>query len=275
MIIDGRAVAKEILLNVKERASAFAKPPHIIAVVTSDTPATRSYLSIKEKRAVDAGCVLEVLSLPEDTSTSTLCSTILSEVVPKADAIIVQLPLPEGLDTQQVCDTIPLVKDADILSSAARAVFAHAPESLVPPVVGAVRAILEQGSIAVAGKKIAVLGAGFLVGAPVATWCTKQGGQVTIVTKESGDLAGALKDADIIVSGMGVPHLITPSIIKEGVVLIDAGTSESGGAIVGDADPACAEKCTLFTPVPGGVGPIAVALLFENVVALLERTTNS
>ena len=84
----------------------------------------------------------------------------------------------------------------------------------------------------------------------------------------------ALAQADIIVAGAGVPHFIKPEMLKEGVVLIDAGTSESGGTIVGDADPSCANKCSLFTPVPGGVGPLAVAKLFENAVTLAERTMN-
>jgi methylenetetrahydrofolate dehydrogenase (NADP+)/methenyltetrahydrofolate cyclohydrolase len=95
------------------------------------------------------------------------------------------------------------------------------------------------------------------------------------VTLESGDLSASLRGADLIVSGAGSPHLVKPDMLKEGVVLIDAGTSESGGAIVGDADPACADKCSLFTPVPGGVGPLAVACLFDNVVTLAERTTKS
>jgi methylenetetrahydrofolate dehydrogenase (NADP+)/methenyltetrahydrofolate cyclohydrolase len=95
------------------------------------------------------------------------------------------------------------------------------------------------------------------------------------VTSKSDDLSALLGAADIIVSGAGSPHLITPDLLKEGVVLIDAGTSESGGVIAGDADPSCASKCSLFTPVPGGVGPLAVACLFENAVTLVERTTNS
>ena len=94
------------------------------------------------------------------------------------------------------------------------------------------------------------------------------GAEVSVVTKESGDLS-LLTDADIVISGAGVPGLIRPEHLKEGVVLIDAGTSESGGAIVGDADPACAEVASVFTPVPGGVGPVAVACLFRNVAALL------
>ncbi len=277
MILDGRALAKDILVQVKARANALARPPHIVAIVTSETPATKSYLSIKEKRAEDAGCVLEVVRLPGDASTAALRAAVLAV---RADAVIVQLPLPENVATVDVCDAIPLSKDADVLSAAARAAFENAEGALLPPVVGAIRKILEFRSVNMAGKRSVVVGGGFLVGAPAARWLKRQGATVEVVTKESGNLSVALAAADIVVSGAGAPHLITPDMLNDGVVLIDAGTSESGGAIVGDADPACAERCSLFTPVPGGVGPVAVACLFENAVALAslrgetERTTN-
>ncbi len=271
MILDGRALAKDILVQVKARAAALGRAPRIAALVTSETSATKSYLGIKEKRAADAGCTLEIMRFPEDVSTGALAAAVRAAY---ADAVIVQLPLPENVAATDVCDAIPLSKDADVLSRAARAAFENAEGALLPPVVGAVRKILEFGNVNVAGKRAAVIGAGFLVGAPVAAWLKRQGALVEVVTKESGDLSAALHAADIIVSGAGAPHLITPAMLSDGAVLIDAGTSESGGAIVGDADPACAERCSLFTPVPGGVGPVAVACLFENAVALAEKTTN-
>ena len=277
MILDGRALAKDILAQTKARAAALARAPRIVAIVTSETPATKSYLSIKEKRAADAGCVLEIVRFREDVHTAALRDAVLAA---HADAVIVQLPLPENVAAAEVCDAIPLSKDADVLSAAARAVFENSEQALLPPVVGAVGKILEFGSVKVAGKRSVVIGEGFLVGAPVALWLKRQGATVEVVTKESGDLSAALAAADIVVSGAGTPHLITPAMLKDGVVLIDAGTSESGGAIVGDADPACAAQCSLLTPVPGGVGPVAVACLFENAVALAslgteaEKTTN-
>lgn len=281
MIVDGRALAKEMLARVKARAGALAKVPRVIALVTSETPATKSYLSIKEKRAIDAGCVLDLVRLPEDASTAALCAAVRAAAQSSpgspdaAEAIIVQLPLPVTVDTKEVCDAIPLAKDADVLSSAARAAFLDTKDALVPPVVGAIRTVLASGNVEVAGKRAVVMGAGFLVGAPVAQWLRSQGAAVEVLTKESGNSAAVLGTADIVVSGAGSPHFITPDLLKEGVVLIDAGTSESGGIIVGDADPACAPQCSLFTPVPGGIGPIAVATLFENIVTLAEKTTHT
>jgi len=274
MILDGRALAKEVLARAKARAELLPHPPRVLALVANETPATKSYLAIKAKRAADAGCILEVRQFPESVSAEELQSVITQS---DADAIIVQLPLPSGIDTKEVCDTIPIEKDADILSSASRTqsemMDIRCP-SLLPPVVGAVQKILEFGKVKTKGKKVVIIGAGFLVGAPAALWLTRQGAHVTVLTRTSEDFTAARSAADIIISGAGSPHLIKPDMIKEGVVLIDAGTSESGGALAGDADPACAAKCSLFTPVPGGVGPLAVACLFENVVTLAERAMN-
>ena len=273
MIIDGRALANDVLARAKARADALGKAPRVAAVVTSETPATRSYLSIKAKRAVDAGCVLDVVRFPESTPTEIL-SVMLESLV--ADAALGQLPLAPSVNTKAVCDAIPVSKDADVLSDAARKKFErNDADALLPPVVGAVREIFARHGVSVKGKKAVVIGEGWLVGKPVATWLMQQGAEVETVTLESGNLQEALKRVDIVVSGAGSPHLIKPQMLKEGTVLIDAGTSESGGEVVGDADPVCAHVCSLFTPVPGGVGPLAVACLFENAVILAERATNS
>jgi methylenetetrahydrofolate dehydrogenase (NADP+) / methenyltetrahydrofolate cyclohydrolase len=258
MIVDGKKVAAEILVRTRARAEKLVRRPLVVALVGEETPSTKSYLKIKAARAANAGCDFEVRTYPSDYA--------------DADAVIIQLPLPDSVDARAACDAIPLKKDADVLSRAARTKFEQGElGTLLPPVVAAIKEILERGGVGVVGKEVVVIGSGFLVGAPAAVWLAQQGGRVTVATRET-DLTQALKDADIIIAGAGVPGLIKPEMIKEGVVLIDASTSESNGVIVGDADPACAEKCALFTPVPGGVGPVAVACLFENVLFLSEKT---
>ncbi len=304
--IDGKSMAQEILARAKTRASLLPYPPKVTILVTDETPATKSYLSIKEKRARDAGCVLNIIRLSKNISTAALRAAVLSA---DADAIIIQLPLPASIDTKYVCDSIPTNKDADVLSDFSRNPTKLDPQrsdlsersdlcgslvgpKLLPPVAGAVREIFIKYNVDANNKKAVVIGNGWLVGNPCAVWLKEQGADVSVITRgsvtarsaparsdlsERSDLAGDLPDlaeliltADIIISGAGSPHLIKPEMLKEGVILIDAGTSESGGAIVGDADPSCIEKCSLFTPVPGGIGPIAVALLFENVITLAE-----
>lgn len=262
MIVDGRKMAEEVLARARARAEKLHRRPIVLWYVASEpTPATRSYLKIKERSAEAAGCDFV------ETKNPTFLST--------ADAGIIQLPMPAGLE--HLLSVIPLGKDADVLSASAREKFERGDtDALLPPVAGAVCEIFSQNGINPKGKKAVVIGKGFLVGAPVATWLTQQGADVYVIDNPS-DFAGAravLAHADIIVSGAGSPHFIKPEMIKDGVVLIDAGTSESGGALAGDADPSCAEKCSFFTPVPGGVGPLAVACLFANAVTLAERAMN-
>ncbi|MDD3531255.1 MAG: bifunctional 5,10-methylenetetrahydrofolate dehydrogenase/5,10-methenyltetrahydrofolate cyclohydrolase [Candidatus Pacebacteria bacterium] len=262
MIIDGRVLAKEVLARARARAEALPRRPRVVAFVApNETAATRSYLAIKAKSATLAGCDFETRDIQITDRPSQYFDI-------DADAIIVQLPLPADIATKEILDAIPLEKDADVLSSTART-----QSMLLPPVVGAVKEIFDTYHIETKGKHAVVVGNGYLVGAPAATWLRAEGAEVEVVERPTDNLAETLLTADIIVSGTGSPHLIKPEMLKEGVVLIDAGTSESSGKIVGDADPACAAKCTLFTPVPGGVGPLAVAKLFENVVTLAERAT--
>lgn len=273
MIVDGRALAKEVLRSAKERAEKLARAPHVLVIVANETAATKSYLAIKKARAEDAGCTLEELRFdPHTATTEELRTAVLAT---DADAIIVQLPLAERMDTRVVCDAIPIEKDVDVLSTGARMLFeADASDALIPPVALAVGKILEFGNVDPKGKKSVVVGAGWLVGKPCATYLSHAGADVSHLTLESGH-TDMLKEADILIAGAGSPHFIKPEMLKEGVVLIDAGTSESNGELAGDADPDCAEKCLLITPVPGGVGPLSVACLFENVVTLAERAMNS
>ncbi|HUQ30031.1 MAG TPA: bifunctional 5,10-methylenetetrahydrofolate dehydrogenase/5,10-methenyltetrahydrofolate cyclohydrolase [Candidatus Paceibacterota bacterium] len=269
MIVDGKAIAADILARTKARAGKLASAPRVIALVANETPATASYLKIKSRFASEAGCQFEIQKFPEDVTAAALRT---AAATTNAAALIIQLPLPSHIDPRDVCDAIPGSKDADVLSGAARELFATgALATLLPPVVAAIQEILVREGVVVQEKNAVVIGEGWLVGKPAAAWLMQQGAQVTVVTEASENFAAALRAADLIISGAGAPALIKPDMIKEGVVIIDAGTSESDGALMGDADPACAEKCALFTPVPGGVGPIAVACLFQNAVTLAER----
>lgn len=256
MIINGKEIAQKILEEVRAQT-----PPGVIvrAVTVAPTLATRSYLKIKERAAVEAGMTLEVVSLPDNASIDEVCTAVQA---PGADAVIVQLPLPEDLDESYILASIPMSKDADVLSPLAREEGV-----LLPPVAGAVREILAFANVDSRGKRAVVIGKGVLVGGPVSAYLAKSGALVETYDKD--DFApSVLKNADIIVSGAGVPSLITPEMITEGVVLIDAGTSEQGGEVVGDADPRCASVASVYTPVPGGVGPVSVACLFKNVLEL-------
>jgi len=268
MIVDGRTIASDILRDTARRVGRLGRTPTVRAITCAPSPATLSYLRIKERRAHEAGMELSVVTLPDTATEEDFIEAVLA---PGADAVIVQLPLPEHLDTARIVDAIPAHLDADVLSAERYNAFLHAESEVLPPVVLAVQEILERSDVSLYEKRAVVVGSGKLVGRPVASWLVRQGAEVLVVTNVE-DSKDVLRDADIVVLGAGKPSLLKPDMIKEGVVLIDAGTSESGGQMVGDADPLCAQKSSVFTPVPGGVGPVAVACLFRNVATLLERT---
>lgn len=268
MNIDGRQLASDMLRSVKDELGS--RTPTVRAVVMEPTPVTESYLIIKTEKAEEAGMRLEVVRLPRGTSEQAFIDEVRA---PGADAVIVQLPLPPGMDEQRILDAIPLEKDADALSNLAYERFLNdEKDALLPPVAGAVAAILQKSGIEVAGRRAVVIGSGRLVGAPVHAWLAREGADVTVLTQETFEgKKHLLKEAELVVSGAGSPHLVTPDLLREGVVLIDAGTSESDGVIVGDFSPECARSASIYTPVPGGVGPVAVACLFQNVAELLTR----
>jgi methylenetetrahydrofolate dehydrogenase (NADP+)/methenyltetrahydrofolate cyclohydrolase len=269
MIVDGRAIAADILEETKARAAKLGRVPLVRAITANPSPATLSYLKIKAAKAADAGMRLEVVTLPDGAPYAAYEEALRS---PGADAIIVQLPLPEGIDSESLVNSIPLTLDADVLSLYATSAFMNQERGAVlPPVVAAIAEVFSRTSTAVTGRRAVVVGQGKLVGKPAAVWLNQQGADVIVITKESIDRS-AIAQADILVLGTGSPGIVGPNDCKDGVVLIDAGTSEQGGQMVGDADPACAQKAAVFTPVPGGMGPIAVACLFRNVVILLERS---
>lgn len=265
MIIDGRAIAREILAETKARALRLSTQPSFLAVAVAPLPATESYLKMKHEQAASVGIQMNVRTY-EHATTAKLVE-MLSQV--EEDAVIVQLPLPESIDMRAVLDAIPLGKDADVLATRTRESSA-----LMHPVAAAIQEILTRASIDPRGKHVTVVGKGWLVGAPAAAWLRSVGAEVTVVTRDDGDLATALVGAAIVISGAGVAGLVTKELIQPGAVVIDIGTSELGGSIVGDVSPEVAEIASVFTPVPGGVGPITVACLLKNVVTLAEWTTN-
>ena len=260
-IIDGKAIADRIVERVKKRAEALPEEPSFLAIAVAPSAATQSYLRMKQRQAKRAGIRMEV-RVYDETNTERLIEIL--EQAPE-DAVIVQLPLPENIDTRRVLDAIPPRKDADVLSSRTRK-----EKILMHPVAAAIRSVLAERNLDPKGRKATVVGQGWLVGAPAADWLRMAGATVTTVTKDTGTLGQACRDADIIVTGAGVAGLITPDQVRPGTAVIDIGTSELGGSIAGDVDPEVSRVAGLFTPVPGGVGPITVAHLFENVVTLAE-----
>src|SRR3989344_1220655 len=170
MIFDGRKIAEEILAATRAKVATLGRMPIVRAVVVSPTPATESYLKIKSARAKDAGTELEIVRLSDSAITDEVISAVQKA---GSDAVIVQLPLPAHIDATRVLDAIPVGQDADVLSRAARTLG-----TLSPPVVAAVKEILERNRVDLKGKKAVVVGSGWLVGEPVAEWVPRMAARV-------------------------------------------------------------------------------------------------
>ena len=201
------------------------------------------------------------------------CVNAVEELAHYCDGVVVQLPLPESIAVERVLNSVPKEKDADMLSQKMYELFKRGKTDLLPAVVSAIRFIGERYALSYAQKKVLVVGEGRLVGKPVAHWLSLQGARVWVVTKKDSQesFERFARDADIVVLGAGVPGILTPSMVKEGVVIFDAGTSEEAGVLKGDASPECSQKASLFTPVPGGIGPLTVTALFNNLLKLIVR----
>ncbi len=269
MIVDGKKIRDEIKAELKKEVGFLALRPQLALVQVGTDPASTKFVSMKRAFAEEIGVACIFRQLPEATTTEELQREIsVLNADPRVNGIVVQLPLPAHIDTDAVIEAIHPGKDPDSLRT-----FSEEERGVPPPVAGAVEEILDRNGITPEGLQAVVIGYGRLVGKPVAQWLVDRGAHLHVVDEhtEARRRDALLGNADIIVSGAGVPGLLKPEMVKQGVILIDAGTSETGGKLVGDIDPRCAEKAALYTPVPGGVGPITVAIIFKNLLLLIGR----
>lgn len=267
MIIDGKKIAEERTRALRARVLERGTPLSLAIISIAPNFATEKYLNIKRRVAEVLGIELSVHALNEAATTEGVIAEI-KKAAPLHHGIVLQLPYPEHIDIERVLAELPRNRDVDAIGGEAVAAMERGDWQIMPPVVGAIADIIREHAVVLAGKHVVVVGHGRLVGKPAALWAVQQGAVVTTITKESADYSASVAAADVLILGAGVPGLIIPEVIKEGVVIFDAGASEDSGRLVGDADPACASKASLFTPVPGGIGPITVVKLFENLLTL-------
>ncbi len=259
MIVNGTALAENVYAALARTVAQMERSPHLTVITCAPSFATEKYIGLKRRKAADVGIRVNVIELPETLTTSDMVAVVM-RAAPHTDGIIVQLPLPAHIETDAVLAAIPPALDVDGMQYGMRG------EGHLPPVVAAMEEIVVHERLSLIGASVVVVGHGRLVGQPAAVWAVAKGGVVTVLDKDSTNQAAAIAAADVLILGTGVAGLITPAMIKEGVVIFDAGTSEVGGELRGDADPGCAAKAALLTPVPGGIGPLTVAALLRNVV---------
>lgn len=281
-IVDGNALAGALFEELEKKAARLAKKPRLCVVHFSQKGEESSFVRKKLEAGKKIGVSVRLRALPQDISANELrrrLNTLVHEA--RCDGIVVQLPLPKSLDTNRykILRIIPETMDVDCISEkwlgrlqSGRTTLQgrHGSASFLPPVVGAIERMLKEASVEVSGKRVVIVGWGSLVGKPAAAWFLNQGATVTVTTKSEPHLAEITRGADILVTGTGSPGLITNDMVGEQAVILDAGTSEQAGSVTGDAAfEELKDKVSLITPVPGGIGPLAVAVLLRNLVSLV------
>lgn len=263
-LVDGKKIAQEIANVVTKDVSTLGFKPTMMVFACEPNFETQKYLALKKAKAEALGIGLEVVLLPKQSTTAEVVSVI-KGAVPKTNGIVVQLPLPVQIDTEAVLAAVPASHDVDAFN------YRYGKSSVLPPVVGAIAEISKVHQLDWKNKQVVIFGSGRLVGTPALIYAKKLGAIVTVISEKTKDVSQLTQAADIIILGVGKANLLTFDMVKDGVAVFDAGASEDGGLLVGDASRDVAEKASLFTPVPGGIGPITIALLFRNLIELVRQ----
>lgn len=270
ILLNGKKLSQKILEELKREITGIKKRLRLAVVVVGENPAVKKFIEQKKKKAEEVGIDVRIFPFEEKITTNELRKRV-AEIVheKKNTGVIVQLPLPEQINTQYILNSVTPKKDVDMLSARSIGNFAVGKSLILPPVAGAIKAFLEEYGIDYKDKYFVVVGAGNLVGRPAALWLLQEKVTFSVMRSSTENPADFLEKADVIISGAGKPKFITSDMVKKGVVVIDAGTSESEGKLVGDADfDSVSKKAGYLTPVPGGVGPLTVAVLLKNLAAV-------
>lgn len=265
MIVDGRQISKDFEKKIKDTILRNNLKKKLFIFYVGENPVIDQFVKIKKNFGERVGIQVDVFRYDQNIPEDFLIKDI-KEKISDCDGALVQLPLPERIDKRLVLDCIPREKDVDVLSSKSYEYFLNEEVKMLPPVVFAVKSILDKYEVSLEDKKIVVVGGGLLVGRPAFDWFNKKSKKVFLVENETKNKENIILNADIILSGVGKASLIKKEMIKEGVVLLDAGSSQDSGAIVGDISYDCAEKSSIFSRVPGGIGPITIAGIFINMI---------
>lgn len=270
IILDGKIIADKTFELLRREIKTKKLQLKLAVILVGDNPVSKIYVKEKEKACRNIGIDFELFVFPMGILEKELEEKIkkISEN-PQNSGVVIQLPLPKNFSTQEIINLVPPEKDIDVLSEKTRQIFAKGESTIFPPVVGAVKKLLDEYSISLKDKKIVLIGSGRLVGEPLAIWLASQKINYSIINTKTENINAIIKEADVIISGVGKPKFITGQMVKQESIAIDAGTSCEGCKSSGDFDfETVSEKASYITPVPGGVGPLTVATLLENLVKL-------
>lgn len=265
-IIDGKALGARVR---EEVAAAVAELGHVglATVLVGDDPASHIYIDLKQKAAQAAGMEARDLKLPADTSEEELLATIAEvNADDHIDGLLVQLPLPDHIDENRVIEAIAPEKDIDGIHPVNAGRLYLGRPTLVPGTPLGIMRMLDEYEIPLEGARAVVVGRSAIVGKPMAHLLLQRNATVTICHSRTQDLQRHTLDADVLVAAVGRTHLISADMVKAGATVIDVGMNRAEGSrkVLGDVDPGALERAAYMTPVPGGVGPMTIAMVLQN-----------
>jgi methylenetetrahydrofolate dehydrogenase (NADP+)/methenyltetrahydrofolate cyclohydrolase len=279
IVIDGKMISKEIKEKIRKEAEALKSQgvvPGLAAVLVGENPASVIYVRNKRNACEESGIYSEGHYLPESVTQPDLMNLVdRLNKDPKIHGILVQLPLPKHLSSDLVLNSLSPFKDVDGLHPYNIGKLMMGDPIFVPCTPAGVMAMLDYHRISIEGKMAVVVGRSNLVGKPVAMLLMHRNATVTVCHSRTQNLSEVCRRADILVAAIGKAHFVTGEMIKEGAAVIDVGINRLGdGRLVGDVDyEAAAKRAGWITPVPGGVGPMTIAMLLQNTLLSAKRTT--
>ena len=267
-LIDGKAVAASVRAKVKAEIASLGLAPRLDVVLVGDDPASKVYVNMKDVACGDVGIKSVKHMLPASVTQEELFSLIRKlNADGSVDGVLVQLPLPDHLNEQAAIDAIDPAKDVDGLNHVSLGMFFSGLPGLRPCTPLGVMALLDSINYNYRGKRAVVVGRSKLVGRPLAVLLSERDCTVTVCHSKTRDLAAETRRAELLVVAVGKPKLVTADMVSDGAVVVDVGVNRTDKGIVGDVDfAAVAAKAAYITPVPGGVGPMTVAMLMRNTL---------
>jgi 5,10-methylene-tetrahydrofolate dehydrogenase/methenyl tetrahydrofolate cyclohydrolase len=285
-IIDGTRIAKElreeVALGARELARETGQKPGLATVLVGDDPASQAYVSMKHKACDEAEFHAVGIRLPENASQSQVEAEVEKLAAdPAVHGILVQLPLPKHIDAEAVLGKVPIAKDVDGFHPINAGLLARrgCEPYFVPCTPWGCIHLLEKSGIPIAGQRAVILGRSNLVGLPMALLLQERDATITVVHSRTRDSAAIMREADILVAAIGIPEMVKGSMVKPGAAVIDVGINKKddpsaprGYRLVGDVEfESVKEVAGWITPVPGGVGPMTIAVLLENTLKAARR----
>ena len=266
--MDGKALAARVRADVARDVTTLERAPGLATVLVGDNPASALYVRRKEEACVEAGIEPFHHELPGDLAEDELLALVADlNADERVTGILVQLPLPPQIDEGVVMRTIDPLKDVDGLHPANVGALALGSEGIVPATAAGILELLRAYEIPLAGARATVIGRSNIVGKPVALLLLAEHATVTIAHSRTRDLAGIVREADVVVSAVGRAGTVSAEMVKPGAAVVDVGINRVGDRVVGDVADDVASVAGYLTPVPGGVGPMTIAMLLRNTVA--------